>query len=276
MPTRRRPRKTRRPRARRHDDRRAPDRRRRPAEGRASEAAQRPRRDRREATPRRRRASRVQIRRPAPLNRATSPSGWPPRDSTSSPRSSAARRRPARSRPATTSSPAPARTRPGGAAAISVLCEPHWFGGSIDDLRAVRAATVRVPVLAKEFVVDAAPARPAARRRRGSRPPPRRPPSRDAARVARGQLHAGLASSRSSRRTTSASSRRRSTAAPGSIGLNNRDLRTLNVDPERAEQLARPRPRGSPGRRRVGRPQTWRPSPAGEPPGSTPRSSARL
>jgi tryptophan synthase beta chain/phosphoribosylanthranilate isomerase len=41
----------------------------------------------------------------------------------------------------------------GGAAAISVLCEPHWFGGSVDDLRAVRAA-VAIPVLAKEFVVE--------------------------------------------------------------------------------------------------------------------------
>jgi phosphoribosylanthranilate isomerase len=41
----------------------------------------------------------------------------------------------------------------GGAAAISVLCEPHWFNGSIDDLRRVRAA-VSIPVLAKEFVVD--------------------------------------------------------------------------------------------------------------------------
>ena len=40
----------------------------------------------------------------------------------------------------------------GGAAAISVLCEPHWFNGSLDDLQAVRAA-VRVPVLAKDFVV---------------------------------------------------------------------------------------------------------------------------
>ncbi len=43
----------------------------------------------------------------------------------------------------------------GGASAISVLCEPHWFNGSLDDLRAVRAA-VRVPILAKDFVVSAA------------------------------------------------------------------------------------------------------------------------
>ncbi len=41
----------------------------------------------------------------------------------------------------------------GGASAISVLCEPHWFGGSVADLAAVREA-VTVPVLAKEFVVD--------------------------------------------------------------------------------------------------------------------------
>ncbi len=41
----------------------------------------------------------------------------------------------------------------GGAAAISVLCEPHWFGGSVDDLRAVRAS-VAIPVLAKDFVVE--------------------------------------------------------------------------------------------------------------------------
>ncbi|WP_176730825.1 indole-3-glycerol phosphate synthase TrpC [Micromonospora mirobrigensis] len=41
----------------------------------------------------------------------------------------------------------------GGARAISVLTEGRWFGGSLDDLAAVRAA-VKVPVLRKDFVVS--------------------------------------------------------------------------------------------------------------------------
>jgi indole-3-glycerol phosphate synthase len=41
----------------------------------------------------------------------------------------------------------------GGAAAISVLTEEDYFSGSLDDLRAVKAA-VRLPVLRKDFVFE--------------------------------------------------------------------------------------------------------------------------
>jgi indole-3-glycerol phosphate synthase len=48
-----------------------------------------------------------------------------------------------------------------GADAISVLTEPDRFGGSLDDLRAV-AAAVALPVLRKDFIVDACQVREAA------------------------------------------------------------------------------------------------------------------
>jgi indole-3-glycerol phosphate synthase len=41
-----------------------------------------------------------------------------------------------------------------GASAISVLTEPRWFGGSLDDLIAAHA-TVATPLLRKDFIVDA-------------------------------------------------------------------------------------------------------------------------
>ena len=41
----------------------------------------------------------------------------------------------------------------GGAVAISVLTEPEFFGGSLDDLAGVRRA-VALPVLQKDFVID--------------------------------------------------------------------------------------------------------------------------
>lgn len=41
----------------------------------------------------------------------------------------------------------------GGAAAISVITDHEFFGGSLDDLRQVRAA-VEVPILRKDFIID--------------------------------------------------------------------------------------------------------------------------
>ncbi|HET7727017.1 MAG TPA: tryptophan synthase subunit beta [Candidatus Limnocylindrales bacterium] len=123
----------------------------------------------------------------------------------------------------------------GGAAAISVLCEPHWFGGSVDDLRAVRAA-VSVPVLAKEFVVD--PRQLELLRGAGAdlvlllavlHPP------RTLARLVRAALDLGLEplveahDARELERAVATDARL--------IGINNRNLRTLAVDPERAERL---------------------------------------
>ncbi|MDP8235890.1 MAG: indole-3-glycerol phosphate synthase TrpC [Candidatus Erginobacter occultus] len=43
--------------------------------------------------------------------------------------------------------------REGGAAAISVLTESGWFGGSLDDLAMVKAE-VDLPVLRKDFIID--------------------------------------------------------------------------------------------------------------------------
>jgi len=41
-----------------------------------------------------------------------------------------------------------------GCVAISVLTEPHWFGGSVRDIARVKDA-VAVPVLRKDFIIDA-------------------------------------------------------------------------------------------------------------------------
>ncbi len=123
----------------------------------------------------------------------------------------------------------------GGATAISVLCEPHWFGGSVDDLRAVRAA-VSVPVLAKEFIVD--------------------PRQLDLLRAAGADIVLLLAVLHPAKRLAKLAARARdlgleplveahdareieSALASGArlIGVNNRDLRTLDVDPERAVRM---------------------------------------
>ena len=123
----------------------------------------------------------------------------------------------------------------GGASIISVLVEPHWFGGSLADLTAVRAS-VTVPVLAKEFVVDR-----------------RQLPMLRAAGADLVLLIAALhpvAALRALVRAArdigleplvEAHDRRELDRALATearlIGLNNRDLRTLAVDPEHAVRL---------------------------------------
>jgi len=123
----------------------------------------------------------------------------------------------------------------GGASAISVLCEPHWFGGSIDDLVAVRAA-VGLPVLAKEFVVD--PRQLPLLRAAGADAVLLLAvlhPARRLAALVEAALDLGLEP------LVEAHDERELDRAVGTkarlIGINNRDLRTLDVDPERSVRL---------------------------------------
>ncbi|MEO8462368.1 MAG: hypothetical protein ABI555_04100, partial [Chloroflexota bacterium] len=123
----------------------------------------------------------------------------------------------------------------GGAAAISVLCEPHWFRGAVSDLAAIRAA-VSIPVLAKDFVVEAR--------------------QLDLLRAAGADLvlllavlHPGPRLGQLVRRAfdlgleplveahDEGELERALATDARLIGLNNRDLRTLEVDPERAPNM---------------------------------------
>jgi tryptophan synthase beta subunit len=123
----------------------------------------------------------------------------------------------------------------GGAAAISVLCEPHWFGGSVEDLARVRAA-VAIPVLAKEFVVD--PRQLDLLRAAGADAvlllAVLHPPAR-LARLVSNALALGLeplVEAHDTRELDAA-------LATGArvIGINNRNLRTLEVDADLAPRL---------------------------------------
>jgi tryptophan synthase beta chain len=149
----------------------------------------------------------------------------------------------------------------GGASAISVLCEPHWFGGSVADLRAVRRA-VTIPVLAKEFVVDE------------RQMPILRSAGADLvlliASILPGRKLAHfvqLACELGLEPLVEAHDEREIEAAVATdarlIGINNRNLRTLKVDPELCLRLRRlvPDDRLVVGESGVGEPRTmvgWR------------------
>jgi len=122
------------------------------------------------------------------------------------------------------------------AAAISVLCDTPFFGGSLDDLRAVRAA-VDVPVLCKDFVVE--PYQVYEARAAGA----------DAillicsvlddeayAACAAAAREAGIATLTEVH--TEAELARAITLGAPVIGINNRDLRTLAVDLDTTRRLA--------------------------------------
>jgi tryptophan synthase beta chain len=123
----------------------------------------------------------------------------------------------------------------GGAAAISVLVEPHWFAGSLDDLAAARRASA-LPVLAKEFVVD--PRQLPALRAAGADAVlllaalhPRRPLARLVT-IARDLGLEPLVEAHDERELERALG-----SGARMVGINTRDLRSLRVDLSVADRL---------------------------------------
>ena len=130
----------------------------------------------------------------------------------------------------------------GGAAALSILTEGPHFDGSLEDLRAARAAC-ELPILRKDFIVD--PYQLHEARAAGAdavllivaaleQPSCSRCTSRRASWV----------STCSSRCTTAPSWRRANAVGAELIGINNRDLRDFSVDVERTFALLEEIPDG--------------------------------
>src|SRR5438132_5031423 len=122
-----------------------------------------------------------------------------------------------------------------GAAALSVLTEPEFFGGSLDHLQAVRAA-VELPVLCKDFIVD--PIQVMAARAVGA----------DAVLLIAGilddaalhdllALAAGLSMQVVLEVHSEAEVDRALQAGAGIIGINNRDLTKMKTDKETTVRL---------------------------------------
>ena len=124
----------------------------------------------------------------------------------------------------------------GGADAISVLTERHRFGGSLEDLVAVRAR-VDVPVLRKDFIVDAYQLYDA--RASGADLALLIVASLDDAELA--SLHAtalDLGLTPLVEAHTAEEVRRAAGLGAALIGINNRNLKTLEVDTETFARLA--------------------------------------
>jgi indole-3-glycerol phosphate synthase len=127
------------------------------------------------------------------------------------------------------------RYQEAGAAAVSVLTEPTRFEGSFEDLaRATRS--VAVPVLVKDFVVDPAQVREAARLgARGALLILQCLSESDLDELLSACLHYGLTPLLECH--TEAEIERALARKEGVIGVNNRDLETLEIDLNLAPRL---------------------------------------
>jgi indole-3-glycerol phosphate synthase len=123
----------------------------------------------------------------------------------------------------------------GGAAGVSILTEPDHFGGSVDDLRQVRAE-LAIPVLKKDFHVS--PVQLLEARALGASaalliaralPPARLEELVDYGRRLGLELLVEVRDEEELGRALS--------AGATMIGVNNRNLETLEIDPETAERL---------------------------------------
>ena len=129
-----------------------------------------------------------------------------------------------------------------GASAISVLTDEHFFQGSLDHLRAVRQS-VGLPVLRKDFVID--PYQVYEARAAGADAVLLIVAAlSDAALKTLHQLVQQLGMAALVEVHNGAELEQALAVDPGIVGVNNRDLRTFEVD---LETTARPRPRVPPG-----------------------------
>lgn len=132
----------------------------------------------------------------------------------------------------------------GGAAAVSVLTEPRHFRGSLDDLTRV-ATRVAVPVLRKDFIVD--PWQLHEARAHGAAAVlliVAALPDDDLAALLRAAADLGLDVLIETHRREEvdravAAHARSAAGTPLVVGVNARDLRTLEVDPARFAQVVR-------------------------------------
>lgn len=137
----------------------------------------------------------------------------------------------------------------GGAAAVSVLTEPRWFRGSLDDLAAVCGA-VNVPVVRKDFVVT--PYQVWEARAAGAAAVllivaalddaellELRAEANEAGLETLVEVHDAAEAARAGRAAAEGA------PAPLVVGVNARDLATLDVDPERFALLRAALPEGA-------------------------------